>query len=63
MTNGIKSIKDIAMIVVRIPLELKRKIKIIAAYDNCSMSEKASSYIEKGIQKEEKKLMLFNKKP
>lgn len=41
------------MITVRITLSLRRRLKIIAAYNNVSMSEKVKDYIERGIKEEE----------
>lgn len=56
MTNKrrAKQKEDMVMIVVRIPLSLRRKLKMIAAYENLSMNDKARDYIEKGIKREEK---------
>jgi plasmid stability protein len=49
-----KQKEDMVMIVVRIPRSLRRKLKMIAAYENFSMNNKARDYIEKGIKREEK---------
>jgi hypothetical protein len=46
--------EDMVMIVVRIPRSLRRKLKMIAAYENISMNDKAKDYIERGIKREEK---------
>lgn len=56
MTNKrrVKQKEDMVMIVVRIPRSLRRKLKMIAAYENLSMNDKARDYIEKGIKREEK---------
>jgi plasmid stability protein len=56
MTNKrrVKRKEDMVMIVVRIPQSLRRKLKMIAAYENLSMNDKARDYIEKGIKREEK---------
>lgn len=49
-----KNKEDIVMIVIRISINLRRKLKMIAAYENLSMNDKAKYYIEKGIKREEK---------
>ena len=54
MTKRARMKGDAVMIVVRLPSDLRRKLKVIAAYENCSMNDKARTYIEKGIKKEEK---------
>lgn len=54
MKNKAKHKEDMVMVVIRIPRILRRKLKMIAAYENLSMNDKAKDYLEKGIKREEK---------
>lgn len=54
MTSDDNIKENMVMVVVRVPLNLRRKLKVIAAYNNLSMNDKVKDYIEKGIQQEEK---------
>lgn len=46
------SLCDQAKVLLRLPYELRKKLKIIAACENSSMNEKALSYIERGVAKD-----------
>lgn len=50
----VKQKEDMVMIVIRISRNSRRKLKMIAAYENMSMNDKAKDYIERGIKREEK---------
>ncbi len=41
-----------AKILLRLPHEVRRRLKVIAACENSSMNEKALNYIKKGIEED-----------
>ena len=41
-----------AKILIRLPYEVRQKLKIIAAYERSSMNEKALNYIKRGVEED-----------
>lgn len=54
MENDISEIKEkMVMMVVRIPLILRCKLKMISASENLTMNKKVRNYIERGIKQDQ----------
>lgn len=55
MTNN-KYSKDTAIVVTRLTTDLKRRLKIVAAQNNCTINGRVKKYIEKGVKEEERSM-------